>query len=79
MVANTARANGFSVVDLFDFYKYYPASELKVDPIHPNPMGHRIAAHAILEGLEQKNIFGAQGTLQKNLIVSQPLEDRLEL
>ena len=44
-----ARRHGLSFVDLLDCYEHYEARDLAVDPVHPNPAGHRVAAHAVAE------------------------------
>ena len=58
LVAETARQLGMPLLDLLPCYRHFPLEDLRVDPLHPSPMGHRVAAHRILEelrslGLEQ--------------------------
>jgi len=51
VVAAAARASGLAVVDLLDCYEAYDVWDLRVDVVHPNPMGHGVAAHAIAEAI----------------------------
>ena len=54
-VANLTKQHGFMVLDLLDPYRKTGFEKLKgQDIIHPNDEGHRIAAAAIIEFLEQK-------------------------
>jgi lysophospholipase L1-like esterase len=51
---------GWGYVDLQKLYKSYGLSALRVnsdDPIHPNSLGHRIAAEAIIEKLKQMAVL----------------------
>jgi lysophospholipase L1-like esterase len=48
-VAETAGAAGLEVVDLLDAYRGYPSEDLFLDPVHPGPLGNRIAAHLLFE------------------------------
>jgi lysophospholipase L1-like esterase len=53
-VAAAARARGLTVVDLLPVYaaaRARLARPLEIDFLHPNPLGHRVAAHAVLAGL----------------------------
>jgi hypothetical protein len=38
-------------VDLLDCFSTYDFRDVRVDLIHPSPLGHRIAAHAIRDAL----------------------------
>src|SRR5258706_3586206 len=51
VVAQAAEESGLLAVDLLDCYEAYDFRDVRVDVVHPNPMGHRIAAHAIRDGL----------------------------
>lgn len=51
VVARAAEESGLLAVDLLDCYQAYDFRDVRVDVVHPNPMGHRIAAHAIRDGL----------------------------
>jgi hypothetical protein len=44
------------VVDLRDAYGAYDPGDLFVDPVHPGPMGHRIAAHALFQYLSRSGM-----------------------
>lgn len=48
-ILESGRAHGLEVVDLRTCLSGYAPESVRVDPIHPNPLGHRIAAHAIAE------------------------------
>jgi lysophospholipase L1-like esterase len=50
-VVESARESGLLAVDLLDCYSGYDLWDVRVDVVHPNPMGHRIAAHAIRDAL----------------------------
>jgi len=50
-VVEAAHESGLIAVDLVDCYAAYEFRDVRVDVIHPNPMGHRIAAHAIRDAL----------------------------
>ena len=45
-VASAARRAGLVSVDLLPCFEPYSFREVRVDVVHPNPLGHRIAAHA---------------------------------
>jgi lysophospholipase L1-like esterase len=51
VVAAAAQGSGLAVVDLLDCYEAYDVWDVRVDVVHPNPMGHAVAAHAIAEAL----------------------------
>ena len=50
-VVETAEESGFAAVDLLDCYSAYEFRDLRVDVVHPSPLGHRVAAHAIRDAL----------------------------
>ena len=50
-VSEAARDAGLRAVDLLDCYQAYDFRDVRVDVVHPNPLGHRIAAHAIRDAL----------------------------
>ncbi len=50
-VAQAAGAQGLAVVDLLDCYSAYRLRDLRVDVVHPSPLGHRVAAHAVRDSL----------------------------
>jgi lysophospholipase L1-like esterase len=51
MVVGAAEDAGLLAVDLFDCYAGYHYRAVRVDVVHPSPLGHRIAAHAIRDRL----------------------------
>jgi lysophospholipase L1-like esterase len=51
VVLETAREAGLMALDLLDCYSAYDFRDVRVDVVHPNPMGHRIAAHAMRDAL----------------------------
>ncbi len=51
VVAAAAHAAGLAAVDLLDCYQAYDVWDVRVDVVHPNPMGHGVAAHAIAAAL----------------------------
>jgi hypothetical protein len=50
-VVKAAKGAGLAAVDLLDCCTAYDFRDLRVDVVHPNPMGHRVAAHAIRDAL----------------------------
>ncbi len=50
-VVESARESGLLAVDLLDCFAGYDLWDVRVDVVHPNPMGHRIAAHGIRDAL----------------------------
>jgi lysophospholipase L1-like esterase len=50
-VVQAAEAAGLATVDLLDCYSAYDFRDVRVDVVHPSPMGHRVAAHAIRDAL----------------------------
>jgi lysophospholipase L1-like esterase len=50
-VVEAATGAGLAAVDLLDCYSAYGFRDLRVDVVHPNPLGHRVAAHAIKDAL----------------------------
>lgn len=50
IVAAASRA-GILAIDLLPCFEPYPFADVRVDVVHPNPLGHRIAAHAAADGL----------------------------
>jgi lysophospholipase L1-like esterase len=50
-VVTAARDNGLAAVDLLDCYSAYEFRDLRVDVVHPSPLGHRVAAHAMRDAL----------------------------
>jgi lysophospholipase L1-like esterase len=50
-VVEAAEGAGFAAVDLLDCYSAYGFRDLRVDVVHPSPLGHRVAAHATRDAL----------------------------
>jgi lysophospholipase L1-like esterase len=50
-VLAAARDNGLVGLDLLDCYSAYEFRDLRVDVVHPSPLGHRVAAHAMRDAL----------------------------
>lgn len=50
-IARAAERAGLLSVDLLPCFTSYEFREVRVDVVHPNPLGHRIAAHAAADGL----------------------------
>lgn len=46
-----ARHAGLAAVDLLECFRAYDFRAARVDVVHPSPLGHRVAAHAIAEAL----------------------------
>ena len=60
LVGNAAVARGFNVLDLLESFRGYNARELQVDSgdhVHPNPLGHRVAAEALMGLLRDENLL----------------------
>lgn len=57
VVGEAATESGLRFVDLLDCYSGYPFRDVRVDVVHPNPMGHRVAAHAIRDALCAENVL----------------------
>jgi len=51
VVKEAAEEAGLVAVDLFDCYAGYHYRAVRVDVVHPSPLGHRVAAHAIRDTL----------------------------
>jgi lysophospholipase L1-like esterase len=55
-IVGAARATGLAAVDLLDCFSAYDFRDVRVDLIHPSPLGHRVAAHAIRDALCSKGL-----------------------
>ena len=42
---------GLGIVDLIDCFRGYDFRDVRVDVVHPSPLGHRVAAHALADAL----------------------------
>jgi lysophospholipase L1-like esterase len=51
VVTEAASKAGLIAVDLFDCYAGYHYRAVRVDVVHPSPLGHRVAAHALRDAL----------------------------
>jgi lysophospholipase L1-like esterase len=60
-IVGAAEEAGLGAVDLLDCYSAYDFRDVRVDLIHPSPLGHRIAAHAIAEALRARGFVDAAG------------------
>ena len=49
-----AGRSGLIAIDMLPCFEPYAFREVRVDVVHPNPMGHRIAAHAAAVGLWER-------------------------
>lgn len=50
-VLEAAAAESIAAVDLLDCFSAYEFRELRIDVVHPSPLGHRVAAHAVRDAL----------------------------
>jgi lysophospholipase L1-like esterase len=50
-VVEAAEAESLGALDLLDCFSAYPFRDLRVDVVHPSPLGHRVAAHAVRDAL----------------------------
>jgi len=51
VAATAAREAGLDVVDLLECFRPYNFRDVRVDVVHPSPLGHRVAAHGIADAL----------------------------
>ena len=59
VVVDAAEGAGLGAVDLLDCYSAYGFRDLRVDVVHPSPLGHRVAAHAIRDALLARGLLGS--------------------
>ena len=50
-VVEVAESESLGAVDLLDCFSAYEFRDLRVDVVHPSPLGHRVAAHAVRDAL----------------------------
>ena len=50
-VVEAVESESLGAVDLFDCFSAYEFRDLRVDVVHPSPLGHRVAAHAVRDAL----------------------------
>lgn len=66
LVADAAAHAGLPFLDLLACYSKYPVRDLAVDPVHPNPLGHRVAAHAMLDAIDaEASLLGSDFDLTR--------------
>ena len=53
-IAAAAARHQLSVVDLLPCFRTYEYRSVRVDVVHPNPLGHRIAAHGAAEFVQRR-------------------------
>jgi hypothetical protein len=51
VAVEAAEAESLAALDLLDCFSAYAFRDLRVDVVHPSPLGHRVAAHAIRDAL----------------------------
>ncbi len=51
VVVDAAEAESLAAVDLLDCFSTYEFRDLRIDVVHPSPLGHRVAAHAVKDAL----------------------------
>jgi lysophospholipase L1-like esterase len=51
LAAKGAADAGLDLVDLLDCFRGYDYHDVRVDVVHPSPLGHRVAAHALADAL----------------------------
>ncbi len=59
-VAEMCAGLGFTVVDLWPLCRRQGEEEFFADDIHPTTLGHRLAAEAILQRLDEAGVLGGQ-------------------
>ena len=50
-VVEVAESESLGAVDLLDCFSAYEFRDLRIDVVHPSPLGHRVAAHAVRDAL----------------------------
>lgn len=55
-VVGAARETGLDAVDLLDCFSAYDYRDVRVDVVHPSPLGHRVAARALRDALCSKGL-----------------------
>ena len=50
-IVAAAEAEALAAIDLLDCFSAYEFRDLRVDVVHPSPLGHRVAAHAVRDAL----------------------------
>lgn len=62
IVDEASRDAGLATVDLLPCYSAYDFHDLRVDVLHPSPLGHRVAAHAVRDALCARGLLCDGGT-----------------
>jgi hypothetical protein len=62
LVVETARGAGLDAVDLLPCFEPYDYHDVRVDVAHPSPMGHRVAAHGVVDALCEKRLLCTRGS-----------------
>jgi hypothetical protein len=57
-VVESAEGAGLRAVDLLPCFEPYHYREVRVDVVHPGPLGHRIAAHGVFDALAREGLLG---------------------
>jgi lysophospholipase L1-like esterase len=57
LVLEAARGAGLQAVDLLPCFEPYDFHDVRVDVLHPGPLGHRIAAHAVVDELCRQRLI----------------------
>lgn len=63
MIVSAAEESGLSAVDLLPCFGAYKYWDVRVDVLHPSPLGHMVGAHAIAQALLTSGIFHEEGSL----------------
>jgi len=56
-VMETAESERLGALDLLDCFSAYEFRDLRVDVVHPSPLGHRVAAHAVRDALCARGVL----------------------
>ena len=52
-----AESESLGAIDLLDCFSAYAFRDLRIDVVHPSPLGHRVAAHAVRDALCARGLF----------------------
>src|SRR5262245_1163299 len=59
-VAAQAKQNGLVVVDLLDRFREAGLAHVRADGVHPNALGHQIAAEEVAAAIEREHLLGSR-------------------
>lgn len=62
IVDEASRDAGLAAVEVLPCYSAYDFHDLRVDVLHPSPLGHRVAAHAVRDALCARGLLCDGGT-----------------